>query len=94
MKDDPGVYPPPEVRAKLSPDLTDTEETTRLMTRMWTKLHDRSSKPEVMRRSRSSWPHASRSVKAPWKDPSAEPYIRIDDVSKKFGEFVAVNDVR
>jgi putrescine transport system ATP-binding protein len=30
---------------------------------------------------------------APWKDPRAEPYIRIDDVSKKFGEFVAVNDV-
>jgi putrescine transport system ATP-binding protein len=31
--------------------------------------------------------------KAPWKDPRAEPYIRVDDVSKKFGEFVAVNDV-
>ena len=31
--------------------------------------------------------------KAPWKDPRAEPYIRIDDVSKKFGDFVAVNDV-
>ncbi|HEV7716185.1 MAG TPA: ABC transporter ATP-binding protein, partial [Steroidobacteraceae bacterium] len=31
--------------------------------------------------------------KAPWKDPRAEPYIRIDDVSKKFGEFTAVNDV-
>ena len=38
VKDDPGVYPPPEVRAKLSPDLTDTEETTRLMTRMWTRF--------------------------------------------------------
>jgi hypothetical protein len=32
------VYPPTEVRAKLSPDLTDTEETTRLMTRLWTKF--------------------------------------------------------
>jgi putrescine transport system ATP-binding protein len=31
--------------------------------------------------------------KAPWRDPRATPYIRIDDVSKKFGEFVAVNDV-
>jgi putrescine transport system ATP-binding protein len=31
--------------------------------------------------------------KAPWKDPRAEPYIRIDDVSKKFGDFTAVNDV-
>jgi putrescine transport system ATP-binding protein len=31
--------------------------------------------------------------KAPWRDPRATPYIRIDDVSKKFGEFIAVNDV-
>jgi putrescine transport system ATP-binding protein len=31
--------------------------------------------------------------KAPWKDPRTEPYIRIDDVSKKFGEFTAVDDV-
>lgn len=31
--------------------------------------------------------------KAPWLDPTAAPYIRIDDVSKKFGEFVAVDDV-
>ena len=31
--------------------------------------------------------------KAPWTDPNATPYIRVDDVSKKFGDFVAVNDV-
>jgi putrescine transport system ATP-binding protein len=31
--------------------------------------------------------------KAPWLDPNAVPYIRIDDVSKKFGDFVAVDDV-
>jgi putrescine transport system ATP-binding protein len=31
--------------------------------------------------------------KEPWKDPRAEPYIRIESVTKKFGEFVAVNDV-
>ena len=31
--------------------------------------------------------------KAPWLDPTAAPYIRIDDVSKKFGDFVAVDDV-
>jgi putrescine transport system ATP-binding protein len=31
--------------------------------------------------------------KAPWLDPKAQPYIRIEDVTKKFGEFVAVNDV-
>jgi putrescine transport system substrate-binding protein len=35
---DPGVYPPQEVKAKLVPDLADTEETTRLMTRLWTKF--------------------------------------------------------
>lgn len=35
---DPGVYPPPEVKTKLVPDLADTEETTRQMTRMWTKF--------------------------------------------------------
>lgn len=38
VKSDPGVYPPPEVKAKLAPDMTDTEETTRLMTRMWTRF--------------------------------------------------------
>ena len=31
--------------------------------------------------------------KAPWTDSTATPYIRIEDVSKKFGDFVAVNDV-
>jgi len=29
----------------------------------------------------------------PWNDPQAVPYIRIEHVTKKFGEFVAVNDV-
>jgi putrescine transport system ATP-binding protein len=29
----------------------------------------------------------------PWNDPQAEPYIRIENVTKKFGEFTAVNDV-
>ena len=29
----------------------------------------------------------------PWKDPAAVPYIRIQDVSKKFGDFTAVNRV-
>ena len=32
-------------------------------------------------------------VTAPWNDPKAEPYIRIENVTKKFGEFVAVNNV-
>jgi putrescine transport system substrate-binding protein len=35
---DPGVYPPADVKAKLTPDLADTEETTRLMTRMWQRF--------------------------------------------------------
>src|SRR5882724_7108560 len=29
----------------------------------------------------------------PWTDPEAEPYIRIENVTKKFGDFIAVNDV-
>ncbi|HJR23057.1 MAG TPA: ABC transporter ATP-binding protein [Dongiaceae bacterium] len=29
----------------------------------------------------------------PWNDPRAEPYIRIENVTKKFGEFVAVSNV-
>jgi len=32
---DPGIYPPPEVLAKLAPDLAESEETTRLITRGW-----------------------------------------------------------
>ena len=31
--------------------------------------------------------------KAPWLDTKAQPYIRIENVTKKFGDFVAVNDV-
>lgn len=38
VRNDPGVYPPPEVRAKLAPDLMDTEETTQLMTRLWQRF--------------------------------------------------------
>ncbi len=29
----------------------------------------------------------------PWKEPGATPYVRFDKVTKKFGEFVAVDDV-
>jgi putrescine transport system ATP-binding protein len=31
--------------------------------------------------------------KAPWNDPNAVPYIRIENVTKKFGDFMAVNSV-
>jgi putrescine transport system substrate-binding protein len=33
--DDPGIYPPPDVMAKLVPDLAESEETTRTTTRGW-----------------------------------------------------------
>jgi putrescine transport system substrate-binding protein len=36
--DDPGVYPPAEVKAKLKPNLADTEETTRVKTRLWQRF--------------------------------------------------------
>jgi putrescine transport system ATP-binding protein len=29
----------------------------------------------------------------PWRDPHAQPYVRIEGVSKRFGDFVAVNNV-
>jgi putrescine transport system substrate-binding protein len=38
VTNDPGVYPPPQILATLAPDLTDTEETTRVMTRLWTRF--------------------------------------------------------
>jgi putrescine transport system substrate-binding protein len=36
--DDVSVYPPQEIKVKLVPDLADTEETTRIMTRGWQKF--------------------------------------------------------
>lgn len=38
VKNDPGIYPPPEVKAKLFPSLAYNEDFNRLMTRMWTKF--------------------------------------------------------
>jgi len=35
---DPSVYPPQEIKVKLVPDLADTEETTRIMTRGWQRF--------------------------------------------------------
>jgi putrescine transport system ATP-binding protein len=31
--------------------------------------------------------------KAPWKEPNAKPYLQIERLTKKFGDFAAVNDV-
>jgi putrescine transport system substrate-binding protein len=36
--EDPSVYPPQDIKVKLVPDLADTEETTRIMTRGWQKF--------------------------------------------------------
>jgi putrescine transport system ATP-binding protein len=36
---------------------------------------------------------ARKPVNEPWRDPAAEPYIRIEQVTKRFGDFVAVNNV-
>jgi putrescine transport system substrate-binding protein len=38
VKNDPGVYPTPEVKAKLFPSLAYNEDFQRLMNRMWTKF--------------------------------------------------------
>jgi putrescine transport system substrate-binding protein len=38
VKNDPGVYPTPEVKAKLFPDLAETEEFTRMLNRTWTRF--------------------------------------------------------
>jgi len=36
VRSNPAIYPPPEIRAKLFPDLSETEEFTRLLNRTWT----------------------------------------------------------
>jgi putrescine transport system substrate-binding protein len=38
VRSDPGVCPPPEVKAKLFPDLAESEEFTRLLNRTWTRF--------------------------------------------------------
>ncbi|MFL6547818.1 MAG: polyamine ABC transporter substrate-binding protein [Povalibacter sp.] len=38
VKNDPGIYPTPEVKAKLFPSLAYNEQFTGLMSRMWTKF--------------------------------------------------------
>jgi len=38
LRNDPGVYPPPEVLAKLAPEPTRTPEFTRVLTRLWTRF--------------------------------------------------------
>jgi len=38
VKDDPAIYPPPDLRAKLAVQLADTPEQTRAITRVWQKF--------------------------------------------------------
>lgn len=38
VRNDPGVYPPPEVRARLTPERPRPAEYQRLLTRMWTRF--------------------------------------------------------
>jgi putrescine transport system ATP-binding protein len=38
-------------------------------------------------------PRATQQTFEPWADPDAKPYVRIEKVTKKFGDFVAVDDV-
>jgi putrescine transport system ATP-binding protein len=37
--------------------------------------------------------HAPQQKFEPWNDPDATPYVRIEKVTKKFGDFIAVDDV-
>jgi putrescine transport system substrate-binding protein len=38
VRNDPAVFPPPDVMAKLQPDLAESPEFTRLLTRTWTRF--------------------------------------------------------
>ncbi len=38
-------------------------------------------------------PRATQQKFEPWTDPDAKPYVRIEKVTKKFGDFIAVDDV-
>ena len=38
VRNDPGIYPPPQVRARLVPELAKSPQFTRLLNRMWTRF--------------------------------------------------------
>jgi len=38
VRNDPAIYPPPEIRSKLFPDLAESEEFSRLLNRSWTRF--------------------------------------------------------
>ncbi len=57
-------------------------------------LHDRplTRRPNA-RDPMATSPRATQQKFEPWTDPDAKPYVRIDKVTKKFGDFIAVDDV-
>mgnify|MGYP006201596451 CR=1 FL=1 len=38
LRDDPGIYPTPEVKERLQPNLAKSAEYTRLLNRSWTRF--------------------------------------------------------
>ena len=38
VRTDPSIYPSPEVRARLFPDLADSDEYSRILNRSWTRF--------------------------------------------------------
>jgi putrescine transport system ATP-binding protein len=49
--------------------------------------------PEPTTADPSAERRGQRPVFEPWRDPSAKPYVRIEGVTKKFDDFIAVDDV-
>jgi putrescine transport system ATP-binding protein len=37
--------------------------------------------------------HNDKNKSEPWRDPNAQPYVRVENITKKFGDFAAVNNV-
>ncbi len=103
----PRIYPPPELLPKLVPDLPESAEFTKELTRAWHALQDGqvSVLTPARRPERRAFFQARRAELCmaekrneknkvePWRDPHAKPYIQIDNITKKFGDFVAVNNV-
>ncbi len=89
LRNDPVVYPGPEVRARLHPDLA---EIAGIQPRDEPRL-DADPDRAVDRLVREMTNGRPEQRSEPWKDPGETPYVRIDKLTKKFGDFVAVDDV-
>jgi len=51
------------------------------------------SPPTAAREPMATSPRETQQKFEPWTDPDAKPYVRIEKVTKKFGDFIAVDDV-